>query len=99
VMLAAMWKWQELPEGGGTLNFLILTATPNDLMKPIHNRMPVILDSTDFDEWMDSQAPDPTKLRRLLKPVPDDWLVADCASPLVNNVKNDGPELLPSLIS
>jgi hypothetical protein len=38
-------------------------------------------------------------LRALPRPAPEDWLVADRASPLVNNVKNDGPELLAGLLS
>ena len=33
-----------------------------------------------------------------LRPAPDDWLVADKASPLVNSVKNDGPKLLDEML-
>ena len=39
---------------------------------------------------------DPNALRSLLRAAPDEWLVAEKASPLVNSVKNDGPELLVS---
>jgi putative SOS response-associated peptidase YedK len=98
VMLAGMWKWQELPEGGLTQNFVVLTTAPNAVMKPIHNRMPVVLDPSRLDDWMNPTPPDPNALRSLLRAAPDDWLVADKASPLVNSVKNDGPELLTSLL-
>jgi putative SOS response-associated peptidase YedK len=43
------------------------------------------------------RAPDPLSLKRLLVPVPEDLLVVRPASPPVNNVKNDGPELLEDL--
>jgi putative SOS response-associated peptidase YedK len=96
VMLAGMWRWQELPGGSVTQNFVVLTTVPNVVMKPIHNRMPVVLDPNRLDEWMNPSPADPNSLRPLFRPSPDDWLVADKASPLVNIVKNDGPELLTS---
>jgi putative SOS response-associated peptidase YedK len=97
VMLAGMWRWQELPDSSLTQNFVILTTAPNAVMKPIHNRMPVVLDPSQLDEWMNPTPTDPNTLRVLLRAAPDDWFVAEKASPLVNSVKNDGPELLTSL--
>jgi putative SOS response-associated peptidase YedK len=97
-MLAGMWRSQELAEGGLTQNFVVLTTAPNEVMKPIHNRMPVVLDPSHLDEWMNPTPVDPNLLRAFLPPAPDDWLVADQASPLVNSVKNDGPELLEGLL-
>ena len=61
---------------------------------PIHNRMPVILDEAGAADWMNLREPDPLSLKRLLTPAPDDLLVVRPASPLVNSVKNEGPELL-----
>jgi putative SOS response-associated peptidase YedK len=98
IMLAGMWKWQELPEGGLTQNFVVLTTAPNAAMEPIHNRMPVVLDHSQLDDWMNSNPADANSLRVLLGPVPDDSLAADKASPLVNSVRNDGPELLAGLL-
>jgi putative SOS response-associated peptidase YedK len=66
-------------------------------MAPIHNRMPILLEESQFDAWMDPKASD-APLRAMLRPAPDDLLVADPASPLVNNVKNQGPELLGALL-
>ncbi len=63
-------------------------------MRPIHNRMPVILDNRAADDWMNPTEADPLSLKRLLIPAPDDVLLAQPASPLANSVKNDGPELL-----
>ena len=75
----------------------MLTARANGVMAPIHDRMPVVLEESRLDEWMDPKAAEGS-LRTLLRPAPDDWLIAEPASPLVNNVKNDGPELLAGLL-
>ena len=97
VMLAGMWRWQELPGGSLTQNFLVLTTAANDIMKPIHDRMPVVLDPFQLDQWMKPSSSDPNSVRALLRLAPDDWLVADRASPLVSSVKNDGEELVANL--
>ena len=68
-------------------------------MGPIHNRMPVVLDESRLDEWMDAGNSDVASLSTMLVPALEDWLIAEPVSPLVNNVKNDGPELLSSLQS
>ena len=56
--------------------------------------MPVILDEGAAEDWMNPREGDPLSLKRLLVPAPTDLLVMTAASPLVNSVKNDGPELL-----
>jgi putative SOS response-associated peptidase YedK len=98
-MLAGMWKWQELPEGGLTQNFVVLTTASNAVMKPIHNRMPVVLDPWQLDDWMNPTPADPSALSSLLRAAPDEWLVAEKATPLVNSVKNDGPEILVNYLT
>jgi putative SOS response-associated peptidase YedK len=57
-MLAGMWRWQELPGGSLTQNFLVLTTAANDIMKPIHDRMPVVLDPFQLDQWMKPSSSD-----------------------------------------
>jgi putative SOS response-associated peptidase YedK len=59
--------------------------------------MPVIIEESRLDEWMDPEGAE-ASLRTLLRPAPDGYLIAERASPLVNNVKNDGPELLAGLL-
>jgi len=96
LILAGLWKMQKQRNGTFVQAFVILTTRANSLMA-IHDRMPVVLEASRLDEWMDPKAAD-TVPRAMLKPAPDDWLVADPASPLVNSVKNDGLELLGSLL-
>jgi putative SOS response-associated peptidase YedK len=74
--------------------FTIITCEPNLVLRPIHNRRPVILSDENADDWMNPRQADPLALKRLLRPAPDDLLTTQAASPHVNNPKNDGPELL-----
>ena len=88
--------WQPHP-GEWRTTFTIITTVANRLLEPIHNRMPVILDEAGAADWMNAREPDTISLKRLLVPAPDDLLVVRPASPLVNSVKNEGPELLEDL--
>jgi hypothetical protein len=69
-------------------------AVANATLTEIHDRMPVVLDERAAEDWMNLRERDPLSLKRLLVPAPDDLLVTSPASPLVNSVKNDGPEPL-----
>ncbi len=71
----------------------ILTCASNSLMRPIHDRMPVILDPDAESNWLDPERP-PEELFSLLAPAPDDLLVAREVADLVNNVREDGPALI-----
>ena len=62
-------------------------------MAPFHDRMPVILDDDAADEWLFEETED-ARLHALLRPELDDLVAVRDASPLVNSVKNEGPELL-----
>ena len=71
----------------------IVTTDPNSLIRPIHDRMPVILDPAVEALWLDPDA-DPEELLRLLAPAADDSLVAREVGDYVNDVRRDGPELI-----
>jgi putative SOS response-associated peptidase YedK len=75
-------------ESRGALAFVILTTTANTLLRPIHDRMPVLLSPEGAVSWL--ARPD----SGLLAPPPDGWLAAREVSARVNAVANDGPELL-----
>ena len=72
----------------------IATGEPNAVMAPLHNRMPVILDPADYDTWLDPTQPD---AEALLRPCSDDWLEVVPVSTGVNNVRNEGPDLIVPL--
>lgn len=92
---AGLWeRWTE-PESGEVLtSCTIITTTPNDLMKSIHNRMPVILPRDAYAEWLDYKQTDANAVTPLLVPYPADKMIAYPVSRRVNNVRYDAPDLV-----
>jgi putative SOS response-associated peptidase YedK len=89
--LAGLWEsWRE-PAGDEIRTCTIITTQPNQLMQPIHNRMPVILPASTWSQWLDPQENDPTRLSPLLTPYPAAEMQAYPVSSLVNNPINDLP--------
>ncbi len=84
---AGLWEaWQE-PGGDELASCAIITTKANQLLQEIHPRMPVILDSTDYGQWLDVDSATP--VQSLLRPAPDDWLMAYPVSTRINNVRYD----------
>ncbi len=72
----------------------IIVTEANELTKPIHDRMPVILAPQVYDTWMDPDLTDPGRLKAFLKPYPSERMLAYPVSKEVNDPKNDQPELI-----
>lgn len=87
---AGLWTWSE--ELGPT--YAIVTTRPNGVMAPIHNRMPALLRREHEELWLDPSVTDPAEVLSLLQPYPDELIEAHPVSLLVNNVRNQGPELV-----
>jgi putative SOS response-associated peptidase YedK len=83
--------WKD-PEGKPIESCTILTTDADALLKDIHNRMPVILQPSDYDLWLDPGMTDPIKLADLLKPFDGRRMRIYPVSSTVNKVGNDGPE-------
>ena len=95
--LAGLWSsWRDPDTAARLYTCSILTTDPNQLVAPLHDRMPVVLDVADWDAWLDEATP-PGELRSLLRPAPPEAMDAYAVSPAVNNVRNEGPELLARL--
>jgi putative SOS response-associated peptidase YedK len=73
---------------------VIITTDPNELLAPIHDRMPVVLPESEWDTWLDVENHDVAGLRKLLVPFPAGELEAWPVSTRVNKADNNGPELL-----
>jgi putative SOS response-associated peptidase YedK len=97
---AGLWSsWNDPEQGGAPLDtFTILTTTPNATLKPLHDRMPVILARPDFDLWLDPKEESVDRLTPLLVPSPDDDLEAVPVSRAVNSPAYDGPECIQPLV-
>jgi putative SOS response-associated peptidase YedK len=95
ITFAGLWDgWRDPSVDGVRRTFTIVTTTPNETMAPIHNRMPAILSDEDWATWLDPAIADAGELIALLEARREPALVARPVSQLVNNVRNDGPELI-----
>jgi putative SOS response-associated peptidase YedK len=88
---AGIWSMHRAPVGTKVATCAILTCAPNELMAPIHNRMPVILPAVARNGWLDPNARE-VDLRALLVPFPPEEMEAYAVSTLVNAPRNDSPE-------
>ena len=77
----------------------VITTGANGQVTPIHDRMPVLLPRDVWAGWLDPAEKDADWLRSLLVPAPDDILAIHAVSTRVNNVRNNGPELIEPLES
>lgn len=69
----------------------VITTEANDVVRSIHDRMPVILDGESASSWLDPELADPEALQQLLRPCPGEDLTAYPVDTRVNRPKNDGP--------
>ncbi len=93
--LAGLWTvWTDPASGERVTSHTIITCAPNEFMGAIHNRMPVVLDAAALERWLDPSLTDAGAAQALLRPCPDGVLDAYPVPPLVNQVRNDGPELI-----
>jgi putative SOS response-associated peptidase YedK len=89
---AGLWEaWKE-PNGAWLKTCCILTTTPNTVTSAVHDRMPVILDSTNYDLWLDPRLKDSTVVHELLKPFDAGAMSCYPVSSRVNNAQNDDEE-------
>lgn len=87
--------WERWTKGSEPLEtFTILTTDANAALRPLHDRMPVILDPADYDLWLDPSATDPALVEPLLGPLPDDALTFVAVGRAVNTVGHDDPSLI-----
>jgi putative SOS response-associated peptidase YedK len=77
----------------------ILTTDANDLMKPLHDRMPVILDPKDFGAWLDPATHEREKLEPLLVPYRGEGLTTVPVSTLVNSPRNNDPRCIEPIVA
>lgn len=89
---AGLWDIWRKPDGSEVRSFTIITTEPNDLMRPIHNRMPCLLRPQDEGKWLDPDLKETANLLPVLAPYPDEEMEAYEVSTLVNSPRNDRPE-------
>lgn len=97
---AGLWApWRDPQTGTWLLSAAVVTTAANATVGKLHDRMPAILGADEWPLWIDPAIRDPGLLRDLLQPADDELLQLRPVSALVNNVNNEGPELLRPLDS
>ncbi len=91
---AGLWETWKDPEGELIKSCTIITTAANEYLKPIHDRMPVILPHGVESLWLDQDLDDPMVLTSLLTPYAESELAAYPVSTLVNSPRNRGPEVI-----
>ena len=90
--IAGLWdRWRDDASGMVIESCAVITTTPNRLLAPIHDRMPVMLDCDGAREWIRADAV-PGALDVLMQPFPADAMQAEPVSNYVNRPANDGPK-------
>ncbi|MCL1471175.1 SOS response-associated peptidase [Argonema antarcticum] len=91
---AGLWERWSKGEDEAIASCTILTTQSNELMGPIHHRMPVILDPKDYDKWLDPEVQKPESLQSLLQPYKSEEMTFYPVTTKVNNAKTDSPDCI-----
>ena len=91
---AGLWDIWHDPGGSAVTSFTIITTTPNELMKTIHDRMPVILPEDHYRQWLAPGEAAAEDLQELLAPYPTDQMSAVAVSRAVNNPGHDARDCI-----
>ncbi len=93
--MAGLWdRWDKAPDENPLQTYTILTTGPNEVVAPVHHRMPVILQPSKYESWLDPNNQDRTELNELLVSSPAEEMEALPVSTYVNNPANQGPRCI-----
>ena len=95
---AGLWSLWRDPDGNRIPSCAIITTAANDLLKPIHDRMPVILPREMEEFWLDGSVEDPGALGSVRIPYADDAMDTYEVSTLVNSAVNNGTEVIARIV-
>ena len=95
--IAGLWTEAHSDDGAPVTSALIITTQPNDLVHPVHNRMPALLRPDEEAEWLDSTVHGADVLP-LLRPYPVEWMQSFPVSARVNQARFDDPSLIEPLV-
>ena len=94
---AGLWDYWHGPDGGLVETFTILTTEANPLVRPLHHRMPVILDPQHWEPWLDSRFHDVTALRQWLVPLASEKMKHYPVGDWVHNLEVDDDRCIDHL--
>ena len=91
--LAGLWDEWCSPVGERIKSFAVITTTANAALKPMHDRMPVIIPPAGWCDWLGENAVPESALKSLLRPYPEHAMAFWAVDRRVGNVRNDSPDL------
>jgi putative SOS response-associated peptidase YedK len=91
---AGLWEARRGEDDDPLESCTIVTTEPNDVMRPLHDRMPVILPAELYGPWLDHHIRDVDVLKGMLRPYPAEEMLAFPISTRVNSHRNEGPECI-----
>lgn len=91
---AGLWECWHGSDGSDLESCTIVTTEANELMRPLHDRMPVILPEEHFTQWLDPKNEEAADLESLLKPYPPAEMTAFPISTLVNSPRNESSDCI-----
>ncbi len=96
--MAGLWSvWKDPDTGLWVPSATVITTDANDDVAQLHDRMPVLLPRDSWEMWLDPEQQDQDLLRSLLAPAPDGVLEMHPVSRRVNDVREDGPDLVEAV--
>jgi putative SOS response-associated peptidase YedK len=95
--IAGLWEHWQSRDGSEIESCTLLTTDPNEKLRPIHNRMPVIIHPGDFELWLDPGVQDPADVQHLLRPYPAEEMGFYPVSTHVNSPHNEDPSCIEPL--
>lgn len=99
---AGLWERWEGREGAAhrvVESFTIVVTEANALLRPIHDRMPVVLAESDYDAWLDTEGTDAEAAKALLRPFAPEEMEAYAVATRVNSPRYDDPACIEPLAS
>ncbi|MGF1669342.1 MAG: SOS response-associated peptidase [Balneolaceae bacterium] len=94
ISFAGLYEHWKSSDGEQVDSFTIITTEANEIIKPLHDRMPAILILQEVDEWLNPENQNSKSLQELLRPYPDDDINYRSVSTKINNPRNQGSELI-----
>jgi putative SOS response-associated peptidase YedK len=91
---AGLWERWQGSAGQLIESCTILTTEANEALRPVHDRMPVILHSDDYELWLDEDVRQRERLKDLLRPFPSSEMMSHPVSAAINSPRNQGATLI-----
>lgn len=95
--LAGIWEQWNAPDGSLVESYSILTTSPNELLRSLHDRMPVIVRPSDYALWLDPEMQDADRLKPLFDPFPADEFLMVKVAAKVNSPAQDSPDCIQEI--